>query len=312
MLPHRRVWGNLTERTAMSVRRRAWTSPNGERKEAWVVDYADQDGERHIKTFTHKKDADDYQAQVKVDVRAGIHTADSRSTTVAKAGDLWVVTATNKGLEPATLAQYRDHLKHHIVPLIGGVKLPQLTAPMVRGFEDRLAQDRAPAMVRKVMTSLGSILADAQERGLVTQNVVRNLQRGRRVRPDRRRKRKLEVGIDIPTPAEIGAIMAHLEGPLRPLLLTAIFAGLRASELRGLRWKDIDLKRAELHVRQRADCYRRLGRLKTAAAERKVPLPPMLVNTLREWKLVCPKGERDLAFPNRRGNPEYRSDIVYR
>jgi hypothetical protein len=41
----------------------------------------------------------------------------------------------------------------------------------------------------------------------------------------------------------------------RPLLLTAIFAGLRSSELRGLRWSDVDLKAAMLHVQQCADRY---------------------------------------------------------
>jgi integrase len=34
-------------------------------------------------------------------------------------------------------------------------------------------------------------------------------------------------------------------------LITVTFTGLRSSELRGLRWDDVDLKRGELHVRQR-------------------------------------------------------------
>jgi integrase len=41
--------------------------------------------------------------------------------------------------------------------------------------------------------------------------------------------------------------------------LTAIFSGLRASEIRGLRFIDIDLDRNELHVRQRADAYGAMG-----------------------------------------------------
>jgi integrase len=43
------------------------------------------------------------------------------------------------------------------------------------------------------------------------------------------------------------------------MLLTAIFTGLRASELRGLRWKNVDLKGAKLHVRERADRYLKMG-----------------------------------------------------
>ena len=46
-------------------------------------------------------------------------------------------------------------------------------------------------------------------------------------------------------------------GNWRPLLLTSIFTGLRASELRVLRWSDLDLKTGELYVRQRADRHRR-------------------------------------------------------
>jgi integrase len=88
------------------------------------------------------------------------------------------------------------------------------------------------------------------------------------------------------------------------LLLTAIFTGLRVSELRGLRWSDVDLKRSELHVRQRADRYNAIGRPKSEAGERTVPLPPTLVKVLRECKLACPKGDLGLVFPDVDGTVE--------
>ena len=297
----------------MSVRKRSWIAPNGERKDAWVVDYRDQHGDRHIKTFVRRKDADAVHAEIAVSVRAGTYTADRRSVTVAEAGRLWIETATNTKLERVTINQYRQHLELHIAPLIGTTRLSQLTVPAVRSFEDRLAKDRSSILVRKVMCSLGSIVADAQERGLVAQNVVHGLRRGRQARrSDARQRAKLKAGVDIPTPNEIRAIVAHLTGARRSLLLTAIFTGLRASELRGLRWQDIDLKRAVLHVRQRVDRYQQVGRPKSAAGERTVPLPPLLVNTLREWKLACPASGLDLAFPNQRGNPHTLTDIIFR
>ena len=39
----------------MSVRKRTWTTSKGEQKEAWIVDYIDQDGERHIQTFSARR-----------------------------------------------------------------------------------------------------------------------------------------------------------------------------------------------------------------------------------------------------------------
>ena len=73
----------------MSVRKRKWTTQKGEKKEAWLVDYIDQGGERHVQTFGRKKDADEYHATVKVDVR-GTHTAPSKSLTVAEAAENWI------------------------------------------------------------------------------------------------------------------------------------------------------------------------------------------------------------------------------
>jgi integrase len=311
----------------MSVRKRIWTTRRGETKEAWVVDYADQRGKRHLKTFPRKKPAETFSTTAKIQVRHGVHTADSESVTVAAAGKLWVATSEKNELERATLEQYRSHLDRHIAPYLGRVKLSQLSAPMVREFEDKLSHGtpppgaadcspRSPAMVRKIRGSLGAILADAQERGLVARNVVRELRatrrRGKERRAERRQRGKLKVGVDIPAPAEIQAIIAAADGRWRPFILTAIFTGLRASELRGLRWKDIDLKKRELHVTQRADRYQKIGVPKSAAGHRTVPLTPKLASVLTEWKLACPKGEAGLVFPNGSGKVEAHSNIISR
>jgi integrase len=310
----------------MSVRKRAWTTSKGEHKEAWVVDYVDQAGDRRLKTFAKKKAADNFSATANVEIRAGIHTADSASKTIGEAGRLWLETGDKAGLERSTLAAYRQHLKLHIEPYLGNVKLSQLSAPMVREFEDKLArgdmpegaspQPRTRAMVRKVRVSLSSLLSDAQERGLVSRNVVRDLRRTRargvERKAERRQKGKLKIGVDIPAREEIKAIVEAAKGRWRPILLTAIFTGLRASELRGLRWADVELEKRELHVRQRADRYSAIGKPKSEAGERTVPLTPIVVNTLREWKLACPKSEAGLVFPSSGGLVEHHKNIVQR
>jgi integrase len=310
----------------MSVRKRAWTTSKGEDKEAWVVDYVDQAGKRRLKTFAKKKAADNFAATANVEIRAGIHTADSASKTIAEAGKLWLETGDKAGLERSTLAAYRQHLKLHIEPYLGNVKLSQLSAPMVREFEDKLSrgdmpegappQPRTRVMVRKVRVSLSSLLSDAQERGLVSRNVVRDLRRTRargvERKAERRQKGKLKIGVDIPTREEIKAIVEAAKGRWRPILLTAIFTGLRASELRGLRWTDVDLDKRELHVRQRADRYSAIGKPKSESGERTVPLTPIVVNTLREWRLACPKSEAGLVFPSSGGLVEHHKNIVER
>jgi integrase len=244
---------------------------------------------------------------------------------VDKAGSNWIDSCAD--LERTSVDGYQQHLNLHINPYLGTVKLSALTVPIVRDWQNKLrkgmpapgqaeAEPRTADMVKRVTGSLGSLLSDAMERGHVGVNVVRSLKanrkRGKDRKAERRAKGRLKVGVDIPTPAEVDAILQAAKGRWRPLLLVAIRCGLRASELRGLRWQDIDFKKGELHVHQRADAYNTIGRPKSEAGERAVPIPPATLQALREWKLKCPRGRLDLVFPNGEGNVENHANIVVR
>lgn len=297
----------------MSVRKREWTTPKGEQKTAWVCDYVDGSGKRRLKTFRLKKEADAFAATAHVEVRQGVHVADSASVTVEKAGEFWIASGETAGLERSTIKQRRSHLDNHIVPLIGPTLLSKLTVPAIREFEDKLrAEGRSQTMAKKVLTSLGSILADANERGLAMRNPVRDIRgarKGREKRQEKRQKGKLEVGRDIPSREEIKAFLAALPPHWRPLLITAVFTGMRSSELRGLRWQDVDLKRNEISVNQRADEFREIGPPKSSAGVRTIPVPPIVTNALKELKLKQAQGV-ELVFANPDGEPRSHHNIV--
>jgi len=199
----------------MSVRKRTWTTAKGEEKTAWIVDYVDAKGIRRQKTFKLKKQADAFAATASVEVREGTHVADRDTVTVEKSGSLWISSGESSGLERSTTNQRKNHLENHIKPLIGSTLLSKLTLPAVRDFEDRLRKEgRSPAMTKKIITSLGSILADANERGLATRNPVRDMRggrKGRERRAERRQKGRLEIGVDIPSRDEIKALIAALD-----------------------------------------------------------------------------------------------------
>jgi len=292
----------------MSVRKRNWVTSKGEAKEAWIVDYTDQNGDRHIETFERKKDADARHAVVNVDVDRGIHTPQSSSVTVAEAAQDWIAYVELEGRERSTVAQYRQHVDLHINPRLGRERVAKLTTPRVNAFRDDLLAKLSRAMARKVLTSLKSLLRDAQRRGNVSQNVAADVKIGATARS----KRKLKIGVDIPTADEVGRILHAAPDKWRPMLLVVTFAGLRASEVRGLRWQDVDLKRGELHVRQRADRYQAIGKPKSESGDRTIPLGPHVLKTLKEWKLACPKGEHDLVFPTAEGTITRLENIIRR
>jgi integrase len=304
----------------MSIRKRSWRTRGGEEREAWVVDYTDQRGTRHLKTFERKKDAEAWAATTKVEVIKGVHTPASASITVAEAGNNWIAACKAAKLEPATLMQYESHLTHSINELLGNTKLALLTVPLVADFQARLlkGEDRPNgpaswALTRKVIASLGSLVAQAQIEGRVSHNVVHEFIRSRRrtkeQRVEDRQRRKLRVGEDIPSVDEVRSILGHA-GKWRPLLMTAALTGMRASELRGLTWDNVDFGEGVIHVVQRADCFRTIGNPKSRAGNRTIPLTPKLTLWLKEWKLACPKGEAKLCFPNRDGGVEWHRGLA--
>jgi integrase len=303
---------------AMAVKKREWTTPKGETRIAWVAESFDnRDGKqkRSIKTFRTKKEADAYAAKTKVDTAAGIHVPDSASITVKQAAKDWLAAAEEVGLERSTTTQYRQHVDLHIVPLIGRVKLSQLTTARVRAFETSLREKGcSEAMVKKIVTSLSGMLSEARVRGNIASNPVRDLRRrkaGRGAAREKRHKEKLTVGIHIPTPDEVRLITQHAEpGRWRTLVMMAALTGMRASDLRGLDWGSVDFDAREVAVVQRADRYGVIGPPKSAAGRRRLPLTPLLVNMLREWKVQS--GGTGLVFGTRTGKPASHPNIATR
>lgn len=311
----------------MSVRKRRWVT-DGVEHEGWQADYVDGTGKRRRKMFARKKDADAFLTTAKGEVRDGVHVPDNETIMISEAGKLWLKSGEAAGLERTTLDQRRQHLDLHITPIIGDVKLNKVTVPWVRDFQDKLrAKGRSSAMVKRVTVSLGSILADAQGRGLTVRNAVHEGARSRSSAKaaEKRAKAIPQVGTDIPAPEEIRAFLGALAGRWRPILLTVVFTGLRSSELRGLRWADVDLDAKTIEVRQRANRFNEIGRPKSAAGTRSIPIPPVVANALREWKLACPRmdtgkvdahGEPvkvlEFVFPNGKGQIESHANIINR
>lgn len=276
--------------------------PSG--KQVWQADYRDGAGKRRSKQFTLKKEADAFLVSARGEVAKGVHVAESASITVEAAAKAWIKRAEAEGLERSTIASYQQHVDLHIVPRIGATKLSKMTVPNVHDFADELGQDLSRAMVKKVLGSLSGIFTEALRTGRAAQNPVAAV----KIKISKRDAARAEM----PTKAELRAILNATPEKHKPFIWTAAFTGLRASELRGLPWSDVDLDGKILHVRQRADPYNVIGKPKSEAGTRDVPLAPSVVTILKEWKKACPKGEQDLVFPNGAGNVESHANLLNR
>lgn len=271
----------------------------------WRAAYTDGAGNRRTKQFARKSDGEAWLVEIRHDVARGLHTPGSISPTVKEAAALWIKRCDEKRLEQMTIKGYEEHVDLHIVPFIGAKKLSDLTVPAVNAFADSLREaGRSSEMIKRVVRSLGAIFKEARRRGLSAAAPTIGLDLDL---PDREDPRP-----EIPTKPELQFIIATVAGRWRPLVLVAIYCGLRGSELRGLSWQDVDLQARKISVAQRADASHRIGKLKSKAAYRTIHMPPAVVQALREWKLLCPKGDLGLVFPNKIGKVESHANILER
>lgn len=294
----------------MSIRKREWTTPSGERKQAWLVDYRDSAGKRRAKQFPTKKAADAWAPQTAIEVRHGTHTHDRDSITVKEAGAKWLARCRREGLEQSTIAAYGQHLNLHIVPLIGAKRLNQLTAPAIEQFrDDLLDSDRSRDMAKRVLGSLTALIKEAKRLGYVAQNVASGVTVKRKARETK--------PVVPPTKEQMRGIIqaagaADAKPMEKPLVLVLLFAGLRASEVRALPWRNVDLAAGTITINQRADFKNVIGPPKSKSGFRTIPLPPMAVTALKRWKLQCAKSALDLVFPSDSGTPIFHPNLTGR
>ena len=285
----------------MSVRKRIWKSPSGEPKEAWVVDYVDQHGDRHLKTFAKKRDADAHHAIVGAAVRAGTHTADSKSVTVAKAAELWLASCEAAGLERTTLAAYRQHADLHIVPVLGrcGCRSSRCRSCAA----SRSGCGRTGARRRWCARSAARSAAPCRRPGARPRRPERGALAARTAgKPSADSNGKLKVGIDIPSPDEIRAIVAKLT-PQRTLAAAAADRDLHRAAGLGTARPAVERCRSQARRAPRPPARRPLRQDRAnevGSGERTVPLPPMVITALREHRLACPKKR---AGPRLRQHP---------
>jgi integrase len=123
-------------------------------------------------------------------------------------------------------------------------------------------------------------------------NPITGLTRGSGVRQSSKR----EKVPDILEVAEMQAIVAELQLRERVLLFLDMTTGLRRGELAGLKWKDIDFENMQIDV-NRSVVSQVVGRCKTEASQKPVPMDGCTAQLLQSWLQTTPyRNPEDWVF----------------
>jgi integrase len=202
-----------------------------------------------------------------------------------------------------TLESHRYHLERHLLPMLAPRLIREITvADVARLLDDLRASGCSEKTLASALATLHSVMRFALRNGWITDNPVEQLEADERPRPTRRVQRVLGR-------EEIARLLQFCLPAYRALVATALFTGMRLSEVLGLVWDDVDLEggsvrvRAQLSRARRGTPARRVAP-KTRAAARQIPLSPQLAALLRKHRSASPhKAGGDWVFATRNGTP---------
>ncbi|HEX2095800.1 MAG TPA: site-specific integrase [Solirubrobacterales bacterium] len=214
---------------------------------------------------------------------------------------------------PRTYEAHRFHLDHDLLPRLGSRRIASLgVEDVARLITDLRAAGRSAKTTANALGTLQSVLRFARRRGWILADPVELLEPEERPHPPRRPRGRV-LG-----QAEIERLLGACPSRGRILVETALFSGLRISELLGLTWADIDFDgglirvRAQLSRARRGEPAHRVA-LKTPASVREVPLVPQLSDRLAVHRHDTPfAAPTDWVFATSRGTPHGERNVARR
>jgi integrase len=203
-----------------------------------------------------------------------------------------------------TYEAHRFHLDHDILPRLGHRRIASLGVEDVAGLITELrAAGRSPKTSANTLATLQSVLRFARRRDWITADPVELLEPEERPRPPRRPRGRV-LGRE-----EVARLLECCPPGGRLLVETALYSGLRISELLGLVWADVDSAAGLIHVRaqlsraHRDEPARRVPP-KTPASIREIPLVPQLADRLLAHRRETPfASATNWVFATSRGTP---------
>jgi integrase len=218
-------------------------------------------------------------------------------------------------LSSSTRLSYRGMVKKYLRPDLGGRCLRDLTRPTLQDYFSRKAAEASYPTISKIRDALSSILRSAVDVEYLNKNPMEGL----RLLKDRRARRPKPTI----TPEQFANLVQIVSEPYATMIFTAVWTGLRVSELIGLKWRCIHADSITIEERF---CRGDWAVPKTAASAatigvepeviaRLLRLPTMTVGVragcaVRKHKLVKSGGPDDLVFQSVRKGREMNDQNI--
>lgn len=267
-------------------------TPEGRFRANW----RDPTGRQRARTFTTKKEARAYLAQIDVDLSRGSYVDPRAGRVLFRVhAELWLA---GRNFEATTTERTASIVRAHLLPRWGTWPLAKIDHMAVQAWVGDLGRKLAPRTVAKILGTFTMVMRSAVRARLIPFNPCDGVEVPRP--PDAK-----ATGITITRPEFYSALLPAVPVEHRAQVAVAGMTGLRWGEIAGLLWTEVDLTVGELLVARTV--IEVSGRLedkpypKSRAGRRTIPLPPVMASLLRAHRLRSKPNEAGRVFAVRTG-----------
>ena len=252
--------------------------------EKWYVDYRNPNGKRIIKAVGPKKEAEAYLGKVIAAIREGrfFDVKKENKTTFKELLDAYVEKVKDQRFYQTSVCYFIPVLKKRF----GEKLLSEITYKTLEDFRDERKKaptqhgtERSGRTVNIEMSVLRRMFRKGVQWGMVEKNPFENAD-DLFFKENNHRERAL-------TEDEVKHLIDACPKYLKPIVITAIYTGLRKSDVLNLRWRGIDLGKRVI----------RLEEAKTGKT-RNIVLNSDMITLLQSLPEKC-----QYVFPNKHGKP---------
>jgi integrase len=237
-------------------------------------------------------------------ILARINSTDYRPRRFAKMDEFATIWQEHilAGDKPSSIRSAKSHLNVHILPHFGKRGLDEIGVQAQQFFVTKLAHTNlSRKMILNVLSTLASILRTAKGWGYVCQMVDYKCL----TIPTE----EVQTEARFFTLEEVGKIIAAAREPYKTMFWLLAMTGMRAGEMLGLQWRDIDFDKGLLNVRRSA-WYGRVQTTKNKNSEAIIPLPGILAATLRAFREQWKSNPDGFLFVTRNRRPPSSNKVV--
>jgi integrase len=204
--------------------------------------------------------------------------------------------------KPSSVRAVNSHLRCYIVPQLGRLRLEHFGVENQQTFISRIAEKGVSRKtVLNVLGTLSSVILTARNWGYNCQEI--DLEK-LKLPPRGARYEAQHFSVE-----QLRKILSIAEEPWRTLFCILTMDGLRAGEVLGLQWGDIDLERKLLHVRRSA-WNGKIQTAKSETSETVLPIPNALATILKDYRATWQPNPQGFLFVTRNGRPPSSNKVV--